>query len=83
MRKWRRRGRKRSVTDCRKVRHFLKKCTANFPSPRGAFREITRRLPFYMALTELRIARNDWLDWNYRRRLVWEAHECLLYGLKQ
>ncbi|MCL4475124.1 MAG: phosphotransferase [Nitrospirae bacterium] len=65
------------------IRHFLKKYTGNFPSPMNAFREITRRLPFYMALTEMRIARNDWLDWGYRKRIVWEAHECLRWGLRQ
>ncbi len=65
------------------IRHFLRKYTENFRSPMDAFREITRRLPFYMALTEMRIARNDWLDWGYCKRIVWEAHECLRWGLGQ
>jgi aminoglycoside phosphotransferase (APT) family kinase protein len=65
------------------IRHFLWKYTRHFPSPENAFREITRRLPFYMALTEMRIARNDWLDWGYRKRLAWEARECLIWGLRQ
>ena len=64
------------------IRHFLKEYSRHFASPRDAFREITRRLPFYMGLTELRIARNTWLNWEYRRRLVWEAHECLAWGLQ-
>ncbi|HKV43672.1 MAG TPA: phosphotransferase [bacterium] len=64
------------------IRHFLKRYCYHFPSPHDAFREITRRLPFYMGLTELRIARNPWLDWAYRKRLVWEAHECLAWGLQ-
>lgn len=64
------------------IRHFLQQYARHFVSPRTAFEAITRRVPFYMALTELRIARNDWLDWQYRQRLVWEAHECLTWGLR-
>jgi hypothetical protein len=64
------------------IKHFLKHYCRHFPSPNTAFCEITRRLPFYMGLTELRIARNPWLDWVYRKRLVWEAHECLAWGLQ-
>ena len=63
------------------IRGFLERYARHSPSPDGAFRKITRRIPFYMGLTELRIARNPWLDWAYRRRLVWEAHECLTWGL--
>ena len=63
------------------IRVFLRRYARHFPSPDGAFREITHRVPFYMGLTELRIARNTWLDWAYRRRLVWEGHECLTWGL--
>ncbi len=65
------------------IRHFLKGYCTHFPSPGEAFGVLTRRVPFFMALTELRIARNDWLDWDYRRRLVWEAGECLRWGLRQ
>ncbi|MFI5331113.1 MAG: aminoglycoside phosphotransferase family protein [Desulfobaccales bacterium] len=36
--------------------------------------------PFYMALAELRIARNGYLAWDYRRWLVAEATRCLTYG---
>jgi aminoglycoside phosphotransferase (APT) family kinase protein len=64
------------------IRHFLKRYVRHFPSPGDAFLAITRRMPFYMALTELRIARNSWLDREYRWRLVWEAHECLTWGLQ-
>lgn len=64
------------------IRQFLRHYARHFPSPHEAFREITRRVPFYMALTELRIARNDWLEWRYRKRLAWEAHECLRWGLR-
>jgi aminoglycoside phosphotransferase len=64
------------------IHHFLWRYARNFPAPDGAFWEITRRVPFYMALTELRIARNTWLDWEYRQRLVREARECLTWGLQ-
>jgi len=36
--------------------------------------------PFYMALAELRIARNRYLTWDYRRELVAEARRCLAGG---
>jgi len=46
--------------------------------------EISRRLhhlnPFYMALAELRIARNDYLSEEYRAELVAEARRCLAWG---
>jgi hypothetical protein len=42
---------------------------------------LTRRIfalnPLYMALAELRIARNAYLSWDYRRALVAEARRCL------
>ncbi len=38
--------------------------------------------PFYMALAELRIARNTYLSWDYRRWLVAEARRCLAFGRK-
>jgi aminoglycoside phosphotransferase (APT) family kinase protein len=45
---------------------------------------LTRRLfslnPFYMALAELRIARNLYLTRDYRRELVAEARRCLAHG---
>lgn len=45
---------------------------------------LTRRLyglnPFYMALAELRIARNRYLAWEYRRELLAEARRCLIHG---
>lgn len=63
------------------IRHFLKSYASHFPDSNEAFRGITLRNPFYMAMTELRIARNDFLDWNYRKRLVYEALQCLRGGL--
>lgn len=64
------------------IRHFLKSYSYHFYDHKGAFRNITLRNPFFMALTELRIARNDYLGWNYRKRLAYEAMECLRWGLK-
>ncbi len=45
------------------------------------FYMITRKLPLYMSLGLLRIARNTWLDEPYRSLLVQEARRCLKYGL--
>ncbi len=64
------------------IRFFLKKYAEHFPDEKKAFREITQRNPFYMAMTELRIARNNYLHWEYRKRLVYEAEQCLKWGLK-
>ncbi|HEX7476120.1 MAG TPA: phosphotransferase [Dehalococcoidales bacterium] len=41
------------------------------------FYRITHKLPLYMALGLLRIARNAWLSDNYRYQLVGEAKLCL------
>jgi len=41
---------------------------------------ILRLNPFYMALAELRIARNGYLSWEYRRALIEEAGRCLVGG---
>jgi len=64
------------------IHHFLREYARHSPAPRQAFRDITRRVPYYMGLTELRIARNGWLDWEYRKRLIVEAYECLTWGLR-
>jgi aminoglycoside phosphotransferase len=39
--------------------------------------------PFYMALAELRIARNLYLTRDYRRELVAEARRCLAHGRRR
>lgn len=36
--------------------------------------------PFYMAMAELRTARNAYLTWDYRRDLIVEARRCLFFG---
>ena len=45
------------------------------------FYAITRKIPLYMALGLLRIARNTWLDEPHRKNLIREAKRCLKYGL--
>ncbi len=64
------------------IEFFLKRYSRHFDDFKTTFRELTLRNPFYMALTELRIARNSYLDWHYRQRLVHEAKECLKWGLR-
>lgn len=59
------------------IGHFLWEYACHFPNRESAFRSITGRVPFYMGLTLLRIARNSWVSHEYRRRLVDEAKECL------
>ena len=59
------------------IGHFLWEYCGYFPDRQSAFRSVTRRLPFYLGITLLRIARNHWIDWNYRRHLIDEAKENL------
>ena len=54
----------------RMLRHVSR---STFPDRDRAFRSITGRLPFQMALTLLRIARNAWVSAPHRERLVEEA----------
>jgi aminoglycoside phosphotransferase (APT) family kinase protein len=64
------------------IRHFFESYASHFLDDEKTFQEITMRNPFYMAMTELRIARNGYLDVNYRRRLAHEARKCLEWGLR-
>ena len=59
------------------IGHFLWEYACHFPDRDRAFRSITGRLPFQMALTLLRIARNSWVSASQRRRLVEEAKVIL------
>lgn len=59
------------------IGHFLWEYSCHFPDREAAFRSITKRIPFYMGINFLRIARNSWLEWNYRKRLIYEAKQCL------
>ena len=45
------------------------------------FNILTGKIPLYMALGLLRIARNSWLDDQHRKNLISEAELCLKYGL--
>ena len=59
------------------IGHFLWEYACHFPDRNGAFASITRRVPFHMGLTLLRIARNSWINGNYRRQLLNEAKKTL------
>lgn len=59
------------------IGHFLWEYACHFPDRDTAFASITRRVPFYMGLTLLRIARNSWITGNYRRQLLNEAKKTL------
>lgn len=63
------------------IGHFLWEYAGHFPDRPRAFAAITGRLPFYLGLTLLRIARNNWLGDGYRRLLVHEAKTVLTGGL--
>ena len=59
------------------IGHFLWEYACHFPDRAAAFRSITERIPFYMGLTLLRIARNEWVTDGHRRRLLDEALQTL------
>ena len=59
------------------IGHFLWEYSRPFPDREQTFRAITGRLPFYMGMNLIRIARNNYLDRNYRRRLIEIAASCL------
>ncbi|GFK95292.1 hypothetical protein NNJEOMEG_03151 [Fundidesulfovibrio magnetotacticus] len=59
------------------IGHFLWEYCCHFPDRHAAFHAITRRIPFYMGITLLRIARNSWIDPDYRWRLVRHAQTIL------
>jgi hypothetical protein len=55
------------------IGHFLWEYACHFPNRDSAFHSISKRLPFQMGLTLLRIARNSWISHDYRLRLIEEA----------
>jgi aminoglycoside phosphotransferase len=65
------------------IRHFFRM----YLTAAGLDAPLTQRLfglnPLYMALAELRIARNLYLTWDYRRELVAEARRCLAHGRRR
>jgi hypothetical protein len=62
------------------IGHFLWQYATNY-TDRQFFHTLTRKIPLYMALGLLRIARNSWLDDTHRKNLITEAMRCLEYGL--
>jgi len=64
------------------IGHFLHEYAKRFGHSEKLYWSIVLRNPFYMAMTELRIARNSWLDKGHRMRLIKEAERCLTWGLK-
>jgi aminoglycoside phosphotransferase (APT) family kinase protein len=61
------------------IGHFLSEYAEDYGNSQF-FHDTTRRLPFFMALGLLRIARNSWLGEQYRKDLVTEALRCLKYA---
>lgn len=59
------------------INYFLQEYSWHFPDHQQAFNAITQRIPFYMGTTLLRIARNSYLDRDYRMNLIYEAKHCL------
>jgi Ser/Thr protein kinase RdoA (MazF antagonist) len=59
------------------IGHFLWEYSCHFPDRQRAFESITERLPYFMALNLLRVARNDYIDRDYSGRLVTQAKRLL------
>jgi len=64
------------------IGYFLKEYARQHGGGERTFRAVVNRNPFFMAMTELRIARNNWLSLRYRRKLIREAVRCLVHGLR-
>ncbi len=59
------------------IGHFLWEYTRHFPNQNAAFHAITARLPFQIAITLMRIARNPWVSHEYGTALLQEAKKTL------
>jgi aminoglycoside phosphotransferase (APT) family kinase protein len=59
------------------IGHFLWEYSCHFPDRYRTFESITARVPYYMALNLLRIARNDYIGQDYAGRLVNRAKKLL------
>jgi hypothetical protein len=59
------------------IGHFLWEYSCHFPDRHRAFESLTSRLPYYMALNLLRIARNDYISPGYGARLIRKAKRLL------
>jgi len=61
------------------IGHFLWEYACRFPDRDTAFKSITARLPFYIAMTLMRIARNTWISREYGHSLLKEALQNLRF----
>ena len=59
------------------IGHFLWEYACHFPDRALAFEHICKRVPFQVATTLLRIARNPWITADYRVQLVVSARDAL------
>lgn len=59
------------------LHHFFQEYSSHFPDPSAAFDSVTARVPFYMGLNLMRIARNDYITENYSERLIRQAKRLL------
>lgn len=62
------------------IRRFFTAYLAVLPADGALAHRLYYLNPFYMALAELRIARNAYLSWDYRLDLIAEARRCLAGG---
>jgi hypothetical protein len=67
----------------RAIQHFFRRYLAAMPVDGALACRLYGLNPLYMALAELRIARNRYLTRDYRRELVAEARRCLAYGRRR
>jgi serine/threonine protein kinase len=59
------------------IGHFLWEYSCHFPDREATFASVTKRVPFYMGMTLLRIARNWWISPEYRPKLLERAKRIL------
>jgi aminoglycoside phosphotransferase len=65
------------------IRHFFRSYITAMDLDPPLIHRLYSLNPFYMALAELRIARNLYLSRDYRRELVAEARRCLSHGRRR
>jgi len=59
------------------IAHFLREYSGHFRDREKMFESLTARVPYYMALNLMRIARNDYIDRAYGERLIAYAKKLL------
>ena len=62
------------------VGHLLWQYATHFPDCLKAFEAMTKRLPFYLGTTLLRIARNSWVSHHHRKKLIEQAFLNFYYS---